>query len=154
MDQQLVLKRTYQVNALIGAAMVISVFIYIVIIEVVKYYKIELGFFYPDIFEKISVGFVLASIAIYFLINFIRKLILRKKPGDNIPNLIVKLSFANIVSMALCELPALFGLILFWGTGIYRDCYILMIISLVLFYKFFPRYSFWEEWTKTGIISM
>jgi hypothetical protein len=39
MNQQLVLKRTYQINALIRVIMIITVLVYTIIIEVDKYHN-------------------------------------------------------------------------------------------------------------------
>ena len=60
------------------------------------------------------------------------------------------MTLANIVSLALSELPALFGFILFLGSGNPRDFYLLLIISVLLFYFFFPKFSFWSTWSRAA----
>jgi len=50
-----------------------------------------------------------------------------------------------IVKAALCEVPAIAGLVLFLLTGYRLDFYLLVVFSLGLEIYHFPRLSLWEE---------
>lgn len=54
----------------------------------------------------------------------------------------------RIVTYALCEAPALFGLVLFFLGRNPSDFHIFQLISLFFFAAYFPRFSQWEEWYR------
>lgn len=66
------------------------------------------------------------------------------KREKNVPKLL-KLSFG--ISL-LCEIPALLGFIYFLLKGIKRDFYYLTILSGIILFLNFPRYSRWESLTE------
>jgi uncharacterized membrane protein YbhN (UPF0104 family) len=41
------------------------------------------------------------------------------------------------------------GLVLFFLSGRAQDFYVLLIVSVILFVMYFPRYVNWEEWIKS-----
>ncbi len=51
----------------------------------------------------------------------------------------------TIVQYALCEVPAVLGLVAYFLNGIRGDFYLLMLLSLFLFAVHFPKYGRWEE---------
>ncbi len=55
-----------------------------------------------------------------------------------------KLVMATVVTFALCEAVALFGLVLFLLKGNAMDFYTFMFLSLFYFWLFFPKYPDWE----------
>ena len=67
--------------------------------------------------DKLRFVFVFLSFAAYFIISFVNKKLLVRKPADTQAALLGKLTLANIISLALCELPALFGFVLFLCSG-------------------------------------
>ncbi len=142
------LERAYRTSKIISAAMAGSLLMYVIIVEVLKFREITLNILPTPILDMLRFIFVFLSFAAYFIINFLSNKLLIKKPEASHEELLGKLARANIISMALCELPALFGLVLFLGSGIPREFYLLLILSLILFYIFFPRYSFWSAWSK------
>ena len=56
-----------------------------------------------------------------------------------------QLAQAAVITFALCEAVALFGLVLFLLAGNAMDFYVFMVISLGFFYLFFPKYAQWEQ---------
>jgi hypothetical protein len=142
------LEKAYGTNKIISIAMAGSLLIYVIIVEVLKFQGITLTMFPATLLDKLRFIFVFLSFAAYFIISFINKKVLVRKPDDSQAALLGKLTLANIISLALCELPALFGLVLFLGSGNPRDFYLPLILSLLLFYAFFPRYSFWSNWSR------
>jgi hypothetical protein len=66
---------------------------------------------------------------------------------------------ATVITYALCESIAIYGLILFLIGGSRFDFYTFLILSLIYFAAYFPRHHQWEEWVKavyerTGIHSI
>ena len=78
----------------------------------------------------------------------VKKLILAGASGKTAPG--PKLLGATVVSFALCESLAIYGLVLFFLTGGTLDFFILLGCSFILFVLNFPRYSSWEEYAHGG----
>ena len=142
------LEKAYGTSKIISTAMAGSLLIYVIIVEILKFQGITFAMVPAPILDKLRFVFVFLSFAAYFIINFVSNKVLVKKPAASHEELLGKLALANIISLALCELPALFGFVLFLGSGNPRDFYLLLIMSLLLFYAFFPRYSFWSNWSR------
>jgi hypothetical protein len=142
------LEKAYQTNKIISYALATSILVYAVIVEILRFNGAALNLLPPAVLEKLRFVFVFLSFALYFITNFVNQKLLVKTSADTQEKLLQKLTLTNIVSLALSELPALFGLLLFLGSANPRDFYLLMIISVLLFYAFFPRYSFWSNWSR------
>ena len=84
-------------------------------------------------------------------IQVLQRTLLKKAPGGELQVLAGKLSTSAIVIYALCETPAIYGLVLFLLAGLYQDFYLLLAYSLGLLLIHFPRYSRWEEWIGEGV---
>ena len=88
------------------------------------------------------------AVSMFFVIKFVRNAILPKKAG---PDAVLsdarshRLLIADIVTAALCESVAIFGLAMFLLVRQITDFYTLVFISLAYFLYFFPRYSKWEN---------
>ena len=142
------LEKTYRTNKIIGYALAGALLLYAVIVEILRFKEINPNLLNSAVLEKLRFIFVFLSFAAYFIINFVNQKVLVKKTADTPEKLLQKLTLANIISLVLCELPALFGLVLFLGSGNPRDFYLLLIFSVLLLYVFFPRYSFWSNWSR------
>ena len=142
------LEKTYRTNKIFGYALAGAMLLYAVIVEIFRFKEINPNLLSLAVLEKLRFVFVFLSFALYFIINFVNKKILVKKSGDTQDKLLQKLTLANIISLTLAEFPALFGLVLFLGSGNPRDFYLLLIFSVLLLYAFFPRYSFWSNWSR------
>ncbi len=142
------LKKTYRTNKFIGFALAASLLVYALIVEVFKFQEISLNLLPTPLVDKLRFIFVFLSFAAYFIISYLNKKVLVKKPADTHEALLGKLTLANLISLALCELPAFFGLVLFLCSGNPRDFYLLLMLSLLLFYAYFPRYGFWANYSR------
>ena len=142
------LEKTYRTNKIIGYALAGALLLYAVIVEIFRFKEVNPNLLNSAVLEKLRFIFVFLSFAAYFIINFVNQKVLVKKTADTPEKLLQKLTLANIISLALCELPALFGFILFLCSGNPRDFYLLLIFSVLLLYVFFPRYSFWSNWSR------
>jgi hypothetical protein len=140
--------KAYQTSTIISYAMAGSLLVYAVIVEVFKWQEIKVHIIPADFLDMLRFVFVFLSFAAYFIINFLNKKVLTKNSADTTATLLGRLTLATIISLALAELPALFGLILFLGSGNSRDFYLLLLISALLFYAFFPRAGFWANYSR------
>ncbi len=65
---------------------------------------------------------------------------------EELSSKIQKLFSATIITYALCESVAIFGLVLFLTGGETFDFYLFIALSLTFFAVHFPRYGQWEEY--------
>lgn len=59
-----------------------------------------------------------------------------------------RLTTTAVVTYALCEAPAIFGLVLFFLGRNASDFHLFLLISLFFFAVHFPKFSQWEEWYR------
>ena len=151
------LRKTYRIAVIIGVAMIGSLFIYSAIIEWMKTnYKPFQGFSgFPGL-EMLRYLFLGIAVGEFALTKFVRNLILSGKGGRGedsgaerpSPSAAFKLLTAAIINYALCETVAFFGLVLFFIGGSSFDFYFFMVLSLIFYAIYFPRYSHWEDWMR------
>jgi hypothetical protein len=148
------LRRAYRTAVILGIFMLVSLFFYAYIVESIAPGRSFLGA------ELAFVRYIFYGMAIaqLFVMKFIRNRILSKKEEGELPKLplgkghstdIQKLLTATIVTYAFCEVPAIYGLVLFFLGKNKFDFYALSTLSIILFAVYFPRYPRWEEWMKT-----
>ena len=145
------LKKAYRTSAITCAGMIASLFIYAIVAEVIKtQHRPFAGFAsFPEIqiLRYIFYGLALFQIGV---MRVLQGSLLKKASTDDLQALTGRLStFAN-VTYALCETPAIYGLVLFLLAGLYKDFYVLLAYSLGLLLFHFPRYGRWEEWIGEG----
>ncbi len=145
------LKKAYLTSTIVNSAIIASLLVYVAVTEIIKaqYVSFE-GFVSSLNLTPLRYGlYVLALIQLMVIIK-IRGILFKKTSFENIEEVIIKLSRASIITSALCEVPALYGLILFLLGGYSKDFYILLIWSGFLFFLYFPRYSNWKKWAMNG----
>ena len=158
------LKKTYQVALMMGLAMIGSLFVYAACVELIKTNFRPFKGFSPfpgqEILRYLFLGMTVAEFA---LIKFIRRFILQGKeatPGisrSQDPSFsssrVSKLLSAAIITYALCETVAIYGLVLFFMGGSSFDFYFFMVLSLIFFAVYFPRYNQWQDWMgESGVM--
>jgi len=139
-EAQTELKKRYLAVNFIGLAMIGSVFIYAVVVEILqRVYAPFTGFasFPEGTADLLTYLFLFLALVNYFLIRFISKNLIARSP-QHLPQ-------AAIITFALCEAVAVFGLVLFLLTGNSFNFYIFFAFSLFLFYINFPKYDHWER---------
>jgi hypothetical protein len=147
------LKSRYRKAVFIWIDMVFSIFIYALGVEIMKRNSAFLQTTSP-LQEGGMPAFILLIFAIltFFLIKYIHNQILYIMPSGNPAGpkspLAPRLLNASLVSDAICESVAIYGLILFGLTKNSFDFYIFMVLSLIYFAFSFPRYTQWEEWIQ------
>ncbi len=140
------LKMRYFTVNLIGLAMIGSVFLYAVVVEVLKRTLSPFAGFAdlgPTQVQMLKYLFVALALGTFFLIKFIQKIL----GARSVQQLLV----AAIVTFALSEAVSVFGLVLFLLAGNPTDFYLFMFLSLFYFWFFFPKYKDWE--TQLGVPS-
>ena len=142
------LEKAYQTNKIISYALAASILLYAVIVEVFRFKGVTLKSSAPGSPGKTPLCLRVSLLCPVFYHQLCQSEAVGKKVDGYSGKLLQKSTLANIVSLALSELPALFGFVLFLGSANPRDFYLLLIISVLLFYVFFPRYSFWSNWSR------
>lgn len=85
------------------------------------------------------------SVAVLILMRLLQSLFTRFSPETDFYQALKKLTLGTMIPLSLAEIPAILGLIFFLLTGLYRDFYVLTIVSVILLFIYFPRKSFWQE---------
>jgi hypothetical protein len=132
-----------QIAVLIHVSLMGSLLIYLLLAEVV--------FRSMDLSPSPGAGDAFGSLRYVFygvavlLILFIRRFPAWLRSGADIPEpeRSTRLLQTAILTSALCEVPAILGLVMVLLTGSHRDFHYLLFLSLVLFAFYFPRRSFW-----------
>ncbi len=142
------LARAFRLQQMLAAALAAALLVYAIIVEVLSRQSYTVGGVPDTLLHNLRFVFVFLAFAVYFVMRFGQQRILVKKPTDTRQALVAKLSLASLISLVLAELPAVLGLVLFLMSGNRRDFYPLMVISLILLYVAFPRFTIWEVWSQ------
>jgi hypothetical protein len=149
MDPQEELRTHLKPAAMVGAALVASLVIYLALVEVLRaVLKPFRGFAgIPDI-QPVRYAAFGAAAAVILLILILRHRLFLNKAGEDIPSALHRLQKASLITLVLGEVPAVLGLALFLVGGSAVDFYIFLFASLLLTFINFPRRAAWEEWLK------
>jgi hypothetical protein len=139
-----------RVAAMIYGAMMGSVLLYAVAVEVVNFSQAPFSGFAAKPMDPM-VRYSLWGVALLqiILISLVRRSLLAKSagPASAAPVAsVAKLITVTIVTAALAEIPAILGLVLFMVSGLRSDFYGLLTLSLALLATWFPRLESWREW--------
>ena len=141
------LKKSYQIAVMIGMALLAAAGMFVVIAELFKTGIIG-GYEFPmtrdsEVYQLVKYVLMAVTLVDLLFIKIIGSKILSRGEADP-ASLMVK----SIVSLAICESVAIYGLVLFLLAGSRFDFYLFIGIYLVFFGIFFPRYHKWEEWIR------
>lgn len=147
MDFGFELKRQFRTTLIISGSVIAGLFFYAVVVEVIrtqmKPYQGVLASGAGG--EPLRYLFYGAAAAAIILVRFVGRNLLRASPNESAPQLVARLGRAAIMTAALAEIPAVLGFVLFILTGLPRDFYILVFVSLVLEFMYFPRLKVWQD---------
>ena len=150
------LRKGYRLAALIGVLMIGSVLVYVVIAELIKESNAPFQGFaqMPDIALLRYALLAVAAVEFIVIPVLTRAMLSGAVPppsasasGQHLPE-IKRLISSAIVTYALCESVAIYGLVLFLLNGDSSDLYLFIVLSVLFFAVYFPKYSRWEEWFK------
>lgn len=149
MDPFADLKKAFRMTVLVSGAIIATLFIYAVIVEIIKSeLKPFKGLILTSDIHILRYLFYGLAVLVVVLIRILGRTLLKGNRGDVPQIFIQKLSRAAIIISVLAEIPALLGFVLFLLTGASRDFYYLLFISLFLEFMYFPRIKTWEEMIK------
>ncbi len=141
------LERSYRPALIVAIAILASLVVYIVLALLLKASR---PFHHPLVSTQslpvIRLAFYGLSILQVIVIRLMRGFFFRPTPGLDPAALGRRLMMVSILTSAFSEVPALLGFVLFLLAGLNWDLYVLVFVSLVLLFMFFPRLSYWEEW--------
>ena len=143
------LRKPYHTAVMVNAAIIGTLIAYAVVIEIMRKQLAPFqGFVEISNFSILRYIFYGVAVINIFIIRIVGISLLRKRASDEFKLIRLQLLKAYIVIAALCEIPAILGLILFLIVGSVRDYYQLAGISFILVFLHFPRYGKWEEWAS------
>lgn len=152
------LRRAYKTTVVIGLAMMASLLVYAILVELIRKQREPFGGFAPlpdDAAELFRFALLGIAVLEFFLIRVLNRLILSAKaPMGKSASYVQfgpeaqKLMTAAVVTFALCESIAVYGLVLFLVQGSSTDFYLFLVVSLFSFSVYFPKYGAWEAWMK------
>jgi F0F1-type ATP synthase membrane subunit c/vacuolar-type H+-ATPase subunit K len=142
---------------IIGFAMLFGVFAYAGIVEFISRSKAPFTGYAPlpaedfSLLRLLLLGAALVSLA---GIPFIRRRILSAQvkagsPAGTEQSAADRLTAVCVVTLALCESIAIYGLVLFLLNGARQEFYAFFCLSLAAFMVNFPRVERWQEWSRT-----
>ncbi len=135
----------------LNAAIIATLIIYAIVVEIIRrQFAPFTGF--VEISDITTIRYLFYGIVVVniFIIRVLRNMMLRKSSTDDAQSLIRKLFRSAVITVALCEVPAILGLLIFLLAGSIRDFYQLAGLSFILVFLHFPRYGNWEDWTKNA----
>ena len=151
------LRKKHQISLLIYGAMVGSVFCYGLVAFIMRDHftpSVSFGHKTSAIFK--SVLLVLSVVELGFawpLRNWILPKEIKVSAGETtaLSSPASRLLTSSIVTHALCEVVAIYGLALFMMTRDISDFYLFGLISLTGFAIYLPRFSQWEKYIEATL---
>jgi F0F1-type ATP synthase membrane subunit c/vacuolar-type H+-ATPase subunit K len=147
MENREELKRSYKTASMIGVAIIAGLFVYLIVVEVLRTQLKPFRGFAP-IPEMKTFRYIFYGLAVLevLIIRLVQSLLLKRAPGDTAKIAVQKLFRTSILTVCLSEVPAILGLVLFLIGGLNKDFYALLAVSLVLVFMYFPRLASWQDW--------
>ncbi|NUM48613.1 MAG: hypothetical protein HUU38_28225 [Anaerolineales bacterium] len=135
----------------LAIAMLGSLFIVAVVVEIIHWFVPFTGFAGDDSFSSPFVYVLLVTgLADLLFLPFFRRGFLAERPGATPANLISRMRVITILSLAVAQAPAILGIVIFLMLGVRWAFYVLWGGALVAMLAYFPRQMFWEEWVEGG----
>lgn len=146
------LRRIYKTTVIIGLAMMASLLIYTVIVELMnrQYEPMRELAGMAQVLALLRYVFLGIAVVEFFAIQFLKKRMLSLESPVIAPEP-QRLLVASIVAFALSDSVATLGFVLFLVGRNTSDFYLFLVISLFFFAVFFPRYDAWEEWMQEAM---
>ncbi len=140
---QLVHRQTLFVTLAIGVSLVV----YAVLVEVLRRTLPPATEAPPVDMLRIAL-FAVAGVLV-FTTTVLKSMLLRNPPPTGELRL-ARLRTAGIIVAAFAEVPVIFGLVLFIFGRLTADFYILLIVSLYILARHYPRREQWEGYVRRG----
>lgn len=131
---------------LLAWAMGASILVYLVIAQIIRMQHQPFQGFAPGSSPSKEAFFV-GSLIAFIGIRVVRNAILKGAGSDPAARL-NRLRLATIASLAMTEIPAILGLVLFLLTGNTEDFYVLVALSLIAVALYYPKLLHWQIWLR------
>jgi hypothetical protein len=149
MDPREELRTHLRPAAMVGAALVVSLVIYLGLVEGLRaVLKPFHGFASVPAIQPVRLAVFGAAALAILIILLLRPRLVRRDNREDASAAYRRLQRASVIILVLGEIPAVLGLGLFLVGGNAVDFYKLLFASLVLTFINFPRRAAWEEWLK------
>lgn len=137
------IKNAQRTSLYLHLGVMVSLLLYIAVVEILGT-KIASTSVHSGSLSTLRYVFYGITIVLIFAIRRMNSLFkFGAKTGKREKSLSQLLKLSFVISL-LCEIPALLGLIYFLVKGVKRDFYYLIILSGVLLFLNFPKYSKWQ----------
>jgi F0F1-type ATP synthase membrane subunit c/vacuolar-type H+-ATPase subunit K len=147
-------KKAFTTGRLIGEAMVSCLFLYFLVVVFLKaHFRPFLGVSRVQWLQTLRFSFFGAAAVVSILNRLINGWLLKNRTQGDFNKGLRSLFRASVISLALAEVPALIGLVLFLLRGLEMDFYVLLFVSLVLVFMYFPRQKNWEAYLQDQPLS-
>lgn len=137
------LNQVHRVTVIVAVAMIVSVFLYAGVVELLNRLDPSAGPFADpetvELWRQVLRGFALVHFLALAWLGRARGAV-----GEPLARL-ARLKNLTIVRLALAESIALYGLVLYVLSRDSIDFYYLLLVSLLSFVVVFPRYDRWRE---------
>lgn len=159
MDNQ---RTAYRVSVIIGLAMMASLVVYLIVVVLIQNGTIALreqAALPVSTLERIRFVSLGIGVIVALLVRPIARRVLNTggdvgavRDAPSRPEAVASdtgpLATAAVITYALCEVPAIFGLVLYVLGRDVSDFYLFLILSLFSFSIHFPKFRQWEEWSR------
>lgn len=151
------LQKGRRTAVLIGCVMISSILVYAGVVEYLVRSKAPFTGFSPlpaDVFNKLRLILLGVCLLDFAFIPYLRNQVLSaqnqagKRQGGKQFAPTDRLVTSSIISFALCESIAIYGLVLFLVNGARQEFYLFFCLSLIAFAIHFPRHERWQEWAQ------
>jgi hypothetical protein len=141
------LVRHLRTVSLVGASVIVSLFLYLGVEEFIRArFRPFRGFLAVTDLQRLRYAFFALAVVAVILLRVLRQALFRRVSHDDERTALHRLQTASLLTLVLSEVPALAGLALFFVGGLNVDFYLLLLGSILLVFMYFPRRSAWEEW--------
>lgn len=131
------------VTGAIGSSLVI----YAVMLEVLR--RVLPAPVVFESFEMLRIALFAVAGVLVFTSTVLKGALLRNPPAHGDLR-IQRLRTASIITAAFAEVPVIFGLVLFILGRESSDFYILLVVSIYMLVRHFPRKEQWESYVRRG----
>ena len=146
MKQDVVITKYFKTALILSGAMIGSLLIYLGVVEILRAsLKPFTGLITLDNPQSLRYMFYFVAVLQIIIIRLLRGVMLKAGRSDSEDKPVIRIFHVTILTLALAEIPALLGLVLFLLAGMNRDFYILLFVSFVLMFMFFPRINDWKS---------
>jgi len=147
MENREELGRHLRTVTMIGVSVIVSLLLYLGVEEFIRArFRPFSGFVAVSDLQRLRyAAFGLAILGVV-MIRVSRQALLRRSSRDDEKAARHRLQRTSLLTLVLAEVPAVLGLVLFFVGGLNIDFYLLLLVSILLVFMYFPRRSAWEEW--------